>query len=172
MTLMDVALLFARLGALSFGGGLSILAELQRELVETRGVLTQQQFATAFALGQATPGPGVIYMVPIGYAIAGVPGAVVALVSFLTLPLLLQLVVAGQWERLVRSAWMRAANRALVPISVGLVASSLRSLGTPLLGDPVDTAGMIVAAVAMLRFGVSPPVVVLGAGALGLLGLR
>lgn len=171
MSLTDVALLFARLGALSFGGGLSILAELQRELVDTRGVLTQQQFATAFALGQATPGPGVIYMVPIGYGIAGVPGAVVALAAFLTLPLLLQLLVAGQWERLVRSAWMRAVNRALVPISIGLVGASLHSLGTPLLGDPLDVAGLLAAAVAMLRFGVSPPVVVLGAGALGLLGL-
>jgi chromate transporter len=171
VSLVDIGLLFARLGALSFGGGLSILAELQRELVDARGVLTQQQFATAFALGQATPGPGVIYMIPIGYAVAGVPGAVVALLSFLTLPLVLQLVVAGQWERLVRSSWVRALNRALVPISIGLVGASLHSLGSPLITDPVNVAGLLVGAAVSLALGVSPPVVVLGAGLLGLLGV-
>lgn len=171
MNLLDLALLFFRLGAVSFGGGLSVLAELQHELVEQRAAVTQQQFATAFALGQATPGPGVLYLIPLGFYVAGAPGALVAIVSFLLPPLLLQVVVARQWETLSRSPWIRAVDRALVPISVGLIGGSLHALGTPLLTSPSNILGLALASVALLVFRVSPPVIMLGAGLLGLLGV-
>ncbi len=171
MSLVEIALLFARLGVVSFGGGISVIGEFQRELVDVQGIITQRQFANAFALGQATPGPGVLYMIPLGYALGGVPGAVVAILSFLTLPLLLQLVVAQQWERITRSAWLRALNRALVPASIGLIGGSLHSLGTPLIADPLNVAALVAAALAMLVLRATPPVIILGTGVLALLGV-
>lgn len=171
MSLVELALVFARLGALSFGGGLAVLGELQRELVVEHQAITQRQFLDAFAIGQATPGPGVLYVVPLGFYAAGVTGAVVAAVSFLAPPLFLQLLVASQWERLLRSAWIRALDRALVPLSVGLIGGSLYSLGAPLLPVPAHVIGALAAAAVALRFRVSPAVIVLGAGALGVLGV-
>lgn len=171
MSVLDVALLFLRIGVVSFGGGTGVLAELQHELVDRRAALTQQQFLTAYALGQATPGPGILFLVPLGFYAAGAPGAVVALVAFLAPPLLMQIVVASQWERLSRSPWIRALDRTLVPISVGLIGASLHALGLPLMTTPLEVAGIVVAFLLAVVFRLNPSVVVLGAGLLGLLGL-
>ncbi len=171
MSVFDVALLFLRVGVVSFGGGTSVLAELQHELVDQRGALTQQQFQTAYALGQATPGPGILFLVPMGFYVAGAPGAVVALVSFLVPPLLLQIVVASQWERLSRSPWIRALDRTLVPISVGLIGASLNALGLPLLATPTEIVAVVGGMLLAVVFRVNPSAIVLGAGVLGFLGI-
>lgn len=171
MNLLDLGALMLRLGMLSFGGGNAVIAEIQRELVDVRGVITTHDFAIAYALGQATPGPGMLYLIPLGYRLAGLAGGAVALVCFLAPPLVLQVVVAGQWERLRRNTWFRAADKTLVPISIGLLGAGLITLATPLLGEPAAVVGMGIAALAAMRFRVSPAVIVLGAGALGLAGV-
>ena len=170
MSLVDLALLFLRVGAVSFGGGTSVLAELQHELVDRRAAITQQQFLTAYSLGQATPGPGILFLIPLGFYVAGAPGAVIALVAFLVPPLLLQVVVASQWERLSHSPWIRAIDRTLVPVSIGLIGSSFHALGLPLLSRPVEVAGVVAGMVISVAFRANPSLVVLGAGILGLLG--
>lgn len=171
MSLVDLALLFLRVGVVSFGGGASVLNELQRELVDQRGALTQQQFLDSYALGQATPGPGILFLVPMGFYAAGAPGAVVALVAFLVPPLLLQIVVASQWERMSHSPWIRALDRTLVPISIGLIGASFFSLGMPLLGNAVSVVAVVIGAWIMLALRPNPAVVVLGAGVLALFGV-
>lgn len=171
MSLLEVALLFVRMGAMSFGGGYAILAELQRELVDHRALMTASEFAIAFALGQATPGPAILYLIPLGHRVAGPAGAAVALVSFLLPPLLLQLVIASQWGRLSRTAWFRALTRSLVPLSLGLIASSLYTLAGPLTAQPASAVGLVVAAAVAVRFRVTPAVIVIGAGVAGLFGL-
>ncbi len=171
MTLLDIALLFARVGAVSFGGGSSVLAELQHELVDQRGALTQQQFLTAYALGQATPGPGILFLVPMGYYAAGVAGGAIALLAFMIPPVLLQVIVASQWERLSHSVWIRAIDRTLVPVSVGLIGASVHALGVPLLGDGRALIGFLAAAVVSLVFRPNPSLIVLAGGVLGLLGV-
>ena len=148
-----------------------MLAELQHELVDQRSALSQQQFLTAYALGQATPGPGILFLVPMGFYAAGAPGAVVALLAFVTPPLLLQVVVARQWERLSRSASIRALDRALIPVSVGLIGASLYALGVPLLHDPRALIGSVVAAIIVVLIRPNPAAVVLAAGLLGTLGV-
>jgi chromate transport protein ChrA len=92
-------------------------------------------------------------------------------VGFLVPPLLLQVIVARQWERLAHSPWIRALDRTLVPISVGLIAASLHALAVPLLGDPRALIGFATAAVVALVFRPAPALIVLGAGVLGVLGV-
>jgi chromate transporter len=171
MSLFDIALLFLRTGVVSFGGGSSVIADLQHELVDRSGAITRDQFFTAFAIGQATPGPGILYLVPLGYYAAGVAGAAVAFVSFMIPPMLLQIVMASRWERMSGSPWIRATDRALIPISVGLIGASLFSLGGPMLASPVSVVGIVVAALIGIAFRPTPSLVVLAGGVLGLLGL-
>jgi chromate transporter len=171
MTLPDLAVLMLRLGALSFGGGVTVLPEMQRELVSVRGAMTANDFATAYALGQATPGPGTLYLIPIGFRVAGVFGAVVAVVAFIVPPILLQVLIAGHWERLSKNAWIRALDKTIVPISIGLIGASVALLGRPLLAEPASIVALATAAFAVIRLRISPTLVVLAAGALGLVGL-
>lgn len=171
MSLIDLAILFLRTGLVSFGGGTSVVADLQHELVDRTGALTRDQFFNAYAIGQATPGPGILYLVPLGYYAAGIVGAVVAFVSFMIPPMLLQIVVASQWERMSGSPWIRATDRTLVPISVGLIGASVFSLGGPMLSHPVQLFGILVAAGIGVLFRPTPSLVVLAGGLLGLFGV-
>ena len=171
MNLVELALLFARTGVVSFGGGTSVVADLQHELVDRTSAVTREQFFNAFAIGQATPGPGILYLVPLGYYAAGVAGAAVAFVSFMIPPMLLQIVVASRWERMSGSSWIRATDRALVPISVGLIGASLFSLGSPMLASPMSVIGIVIAAIVGIVFRPTPSLIVLAAGILGLLGV-
>lgn len=171
MTLLEIFFVFLRAGAASFGGGTAALGGLRHDLVDQHPVMSARQFQDAYALGQATPGPGVLYLIPMGFYAAGAPGAVVALVAFLTPPLVLQVVVASQWERLSHSPWIRAIDRTLVPVSIGLIAASFHALGAPLLSEPAAVAALVLAMTVSLVFRTTPALIVIAAGLLGSLGV-
>lgn len=72
-----------KIGALSYGGGFVIVPLMQHDAVVTYHWMTGQQFLSAVALGQVTPGPVVQTVAVVGYAAAGVPGGLLAaLVAF------------------------------------------------------------------------------------------
>ena len=54
--LVYLFLLFARIGGLTFGGGYAMLPILQRELVDNRHWVTEEELADYYAIGQCTPG--------------------------------------------------------------------------------------------------------------------
>ncbi|SEN46203.1 chromate transporter [Amphibacillus marinus] len=54
--LLNLFLTFARIGALTFGGGYAMLPILQRELVDQRKWVTEEELMDYFAIGQTTPG--------------------------------------------------------------------------------------------------------------------
>ena len=67
-----------KVGALSFGGGLVIIPLMQHDVVDAHHWLTDRQFSDAVALGQLTPGPVVLTVAAVGYAVSGVAGAALA----------------------------------------------------------------------------------------------
>ena len=80
--LVSVAWVAFKVGALSFGGGFVIIPLMRADAVG-RGWMTSGQFLNAVALGQITPGPVVLTVSAVGYAAAGVGGALLAaLVAF------------------------------------------------------------------------------------------
>ncbi len=72
-----------KVGALSFGGGFVIIPLMQADAVHHYHWMTNSQFLNAVALGQITPGPVVQTVSVVGYAAAGVGGALLAaLIAF------------------------------------------------------------------------------------------
>ena len=53
--LLEMFLTFARIGLFTFGGGYAMLPMLERELVEKRNWVTEEDLANYFAIGQCTP---------------------------------------------------------------------------------------------------------------------
>lgn len=76
--LTDMGTFFFQVGALAFGGGLTMIAFIQEQVVNQFHWLTQQEFIDGLALSQFTPGPILMVAAYIGYKLAGVAGAVVA----------------------------------------------------------------------------------------------
>ncbi len=125
--LVELFLLFLRLGLLAVGGGVSILSEAEREVV-AHGWMDHASFVQAFALSQITPGPQMLYVAVVGYYAMGIAGAITASVAFFLPPALLALAVAATWDRLSRSPWPDAVRRSLGPVAVGLSAAGAYTL--------------------------------------------
>jgi chromate transporter len=76
--LLSLAWVAFKVGALSYGGGFVIIPLMQADAVNHYHWMTGGQFLNAVALGQITPGPVVQTVSVVGYAAAGVGGALLA----------------------------------------------------------------------------------------------
>jgi len=129
--LLDLVLWFALLSLLSVGGISSIMPEFQRVVVETNRWLTPEEFIELFAVSQAAPGPNVLISSLIGWHVAGFLGALAALAA-MTLPAsVLAWYVSGVWDRFKDAPWRATTQRALLPVTVGLVLAGGYVLATP-----------------------------------------
>ena len=94
--LLDLYLVYMNIGFINFGGGYAMLPLLERELVTKRGWTTMDELRDYFAIGQCTPGLIALNVSTfIGSKRKGVPGALAAMLGFLTGPIAIILVIAA-----------------------------------------------------------------------------
>ena len=167
--LLDLVLWFSLMSLLSIGGISSIMPEFQRVVVETNHWVTPAEFTQLFAVSQAAPGPNVLISSLIGWHVAGMAGAVLALLA-MTLPAsVLAWYVSGVWDRFKDAPWRATIQRALLPVTVGLVLAGGYVLGTPG-GLDWNNALIMGASAALLYFTrLNPLWLLAGGGALGYL---
>jgi chromate transporter len=156
---------------LAIGGIYVILAELQRVVVVENGWLTLEDFTSLFALAQASPGPNTLFVSLIGWRMAGVTGGILATLVFVLPSLILAGAVARGWNRWSERRWFVVLRRGLVPLTIGLMASSALLL-TLAAATGVPTFAIAAASFTLLLATRAPPFAILaGAGALGAFGL-
>lgn len=131
MILLELALWFGLLSLIAFGGMPAVMPEMQRLVVDVNGWATPAEFIQLFALGQAAPGPNVLIVSLIGWKVAGLTGALVALFAVCGPTAILAWWVSGLWERFRDSPWRQAISRAIAPLVVGLILSSGVILAMP-----------------------------------------
>jgi chromate transporter len=119
--LLALALVFAPLSLVSFGGGQAIVADIQYQTVEVHGWLTNQEFANLFAVARAAPGPSTMIVALLGWHVAGFWGALIATLAIFVPSSLVMYFSASWWHRNAGSPWRIAIERGLTPIAVGLV---------------------------------------------------
>jgi len=170
-TLAALAAVFAQLSLLAFGGGNSILPEMQRQVVHVHSWMTATEFASLFALAQAAPGPNLLVTTLIGWRVAGLGGALVTTLSVCAPSSVLTFGTAHLWYRFRGAVWQVLVQRGLMPVTVGLVMASAALL-TRSTTTGWQTAALTGAAtVVFLLTRLNPLVVLAGGAALGALGL-
>ena len=80
--LVSLVNVFALLSLLAVGGGTAVLPQMKHETVATHRWLSAEQFTDIYGLGQLAPGPNMNMVDVIGYRVAGIPGAFLALLAF------------------------------------------------------------------------------------------
>jgi len=122
--LAQLAWQFSLLSFLAIGGVNALLPEIHRRVVEMEHWMTDADFAQAFAIAQAAPGPNMLIVSVIGWKVAGILGALVATAAICVPSSVLTFAVAHVWDRF-REAPLRAAiQHGLAPVTVGLVLAS------------------------------------------------
>ena len=78
MILLELFLIFLKIGAFTFGGGYAMIAMIQAE-AERQDWLTQEELVDFVALSESTPGPLAVNMATfVGMRTGGVLGAIIA----------------------------------------------------------------------------------------------
>lgn len=138
----DLFRAFTAMAMQGFGG---VLGVVQRELVDKRGWLTNEQFIEEWALAQVLPGPNVCNLALMyGHRQLGWRGAAAALAGLLALPLLTLLAVASLFRAGAEWPAVRGALWGLGAVAVGVIAGAALKLAATLrqhaLGAPLSGA--------------------------------
>ena len=108
--LLELFLTFAKVGVMTFGGGMAMLPILQREVVEGKGWATDEELTDYFAIGQCTPGIIAVNTATfIGQKRRGILGGVMATLGMVFPSLIIITVLAGLITNLSHLAWVQHA---------------------------------------------------------------
>ncbi len=168
MSLFMLYLLLLKATVTSFSG-LTSLPVLHHDLVVHHRLLSDRQLNAAVAAGRAGPGPYGLYIVGVGYFVAGLPGALMALLALVTPAFLIIPMVRYLGARADRPR-VRSAIEGVLPAAAGLLIASTLPLARDAVTGPLAAliAGGSFLALAVARWDVGR--VLLAAGAAGLLG--
>ncbi len=168
--LRDIAVYFLRLGTLGFGGPIALAGYMQRDLVERRGWITQDEYLEGLAVSQTLPGPLAAQLAMwLGYVRRGFWGAVAAAVPFILPPFVIVSIVAALYVAFRGTTVIQALFYGIGPTVIALILrGAWKLLKVTVKSDRRLWA--IFAAVAAVTFLVRSEVAVLFVGA-GLVGV-
>jgi chromate transporter len=167
-SLHELGAFFVKVGAFTFGGGLSILAFIEDQVVNRLGWLTAREFVDGLALGQLTPGPIIMLAAFVGYKVAGGAGAVVAAAAIFAPSFVLMLSVIPVLNRVKQATWIRAFMRGVAPAVIGAIAVSLAAMLPHAAPDPLAIAILLATVGAIAVWRVRPLPLIVAGGAAGI----
>ena len=163
--LLEMFSRFLMLSLLAIGGGITVVPEMHRLMVEQHAWLSDAQFSASIALAQASPGPNILLVTVMGWNAGGWQGAAATTLGMLLPSTTVALVVNRGAERWRTNRLVRAFREGTVPITVGLLFAAGWVLAAPTADRPV---GLVLTGVTMLlawRTRLNP-LWLIGAGAL------
>jgi chromate transporter len=170
--LAEVGVVLAKVGALTFGGGLSMIAFIQDQVVNQFHWLTPQEFIDGLALGQFTPGPILMVAAYVGFKVAGITGAAVGAAAAFLPSFVLMLALLPVFDRARTLTWMRAVLRGIGPAVIGVLAVSLLRLAPYALPDPFAVVLLGATVIVLLYWRVGAIKLMLAGSVLGVLRSR
>ena len=159
---------FFKIGLFTFGGGMSMLPMLQKELVESKKWLTDEEILNYFAIGQCTPGIIAVNVATFcGYKRAGLSGAIVSTAGIVVPSWIVITIIAGSISRFSEIVWIQRAMKGVYVAVAALLVRAVFTLGKKIITDGVTAAIAVGAFLAMSVWNVSGILIVLAAGIIG-----
>ena len=159
---------FFKIGLFTFGGGMSMLPMLQRELVESKQWMTEEVILNYFAIGQCTPGIIAVNVATFcGYKRAGLSGAIVSTVGIVVPSWIVITIIAGSISRFSEIVWIQRAMKGVYVAVAALLVRAVFTFGKKIITDGVTAAIAVGAFLAMSVWNVSGILIVLAAGIIG-----
>lgn len=166
----ELVRVFARIGWLSFGGPAGQIALMHSEVVEKRGWVDEQQYLHALNFCHLLPGPEAQQLATwIGWRLHGLKGGLAAGLLFVIPGVLVMLALSTLYALAANLDWFAALFLGIKAAVLAIVVQALIRIGGRALNTRFKQALALAAFVALFLFDLPFPLVVLGAGALGMI---
>lgn len=167
--LFSLVVSFFKIGIMTFGGGYAMLPMLQRELIDKRGWVTEEEILNYFAIGQCTPGIIAVNTATfVGYKRRKAVGAVFATIGVVLPSVIIITIIAAVLQNFADFAIVQHAFAGIRIAVCALIVASVIKLAK----SNVKSAAQIIIAVAAFIivgiFGANPIYVVIGSAVAGL----
>lgn len=168
--LLDIFLTFLKIGPLTFGGGYAMIPMIEREVVTKKKWLRTEDVADVFAISESVPGAiGINSATFIGYRIAGISGAMTAMLGVL-IPTFTIVILLSAFFVFVRSnSHIEAAFDGIRPAIVALIAFAAYKIGQMAIFDKTTLITTIVTAFILLVTTIHPALVIIAGAVLGII---
>lgn len=168
-SLWDLFTAFARIGVLTFGGGVAMLPMLEKECIEKHQWATEDEMIDYFAVGQCTPGVIAVNTATfIGYKMRGAIGGIIATLGVVFPSFVIIVAMASVLKMFQDNVYVMKAFSGIRISVCALMLSAVLRLARKAVTD-VPTAIVAVASLMLQVFlGISPVYIVIGGIAIGL----
>jgi chromate transporter len=168
-TLSGLFLSFLKIGTVGFGGGLAVVAQIRTLAVQQRRWLTEQDFASGFALAQSLPGTAAGNIATyVGLRLRGWRGAGVAISGFILPSMLMMIALAILYRHLRYLPDTDRLFNGLNAAVVALIVVTAWRMGRTTLSKPWQWFLAVVACIVVAFFSATVIEVVLAAGLIGI----
>ncbi|MBC7087765.1 MAG: chromate transporter [Tissierellales bacterium] len=118
--------IFFKIGAFTFGGGYAMVPIMEREIVENKKLIDNEEFIDMLALAQASPGPiAVNTSIFIGYKLNGILGALTCLLGTVLPSFSIILIVAIFFNQFKNISIVNKIFSGIRPAIAALILSSV-----------------------------------------------
>ena len=149
--LLTIIKILAPLSVASIGGAMGIYAPLEYQTVQVHHFVTPREFLDLLAVTRFLPGPSSILGAVIAWKVAGLLGAIVAMLALYVPSSAICYFMARIWTQSEGRDWHTAMKRGLMPIAAGLIMSGVLAL-FQLSGGSVLTGAVMIFAAGMLMW--------------------
>ena len=168
--LLDLFITFAKIGAVTFGGGYAMLPILQREIVENKHWGTEEELADYYAIGQCTPGVIAVNVGTfIGRKVAGNLGRVIATLGVVFPSLIIITLLAGVIQAYSSLEWVAHAFAGVRVCVCVLIFNAVIKLFAKAIIDAKTLGVYVLVLAGALFLDISPVVFVVLAGVAGVI---
>ena len=168
ISLLRLLATFLKIGSIGFGGGMAVIALMEREFVQKRKLLTGEEFLHGVGLGQFLGSFAVNAAFFIGYRLFGLAGGILSASAFLMPSLALVTALSHFYFMYHSMPALQGAVAGLGPVVIALILDAAWSLGRQVLRSP---AAICIAGAALVAGALKTNAVwvILVAGTVGLL---
>ena len=168
--LLSLFTTFLRIGSFTFGGGYAMLPLIERDVVERHKWLSHEEFIDLFAVAQSLPGVFAVNMsIFVGYRLAGKRGGTIAALGTILPSFVIILLLAFTFESAKSNPHIAAIMQGIRPAVVALIAVPVYTTWRTMRLSNRWLIVPILTTLLVWFFGVSPILIILVSGGLGVL---
>ena len=173
--LLDLFLVFFKIGLFTFGGGYAMLALIEDICVEKKKWITHEEMMDITVIAESTPGPIAINLATyVGYKLRKIPGALIATIGMIIPSFFIIFLISQFLDRFLEIKWVSSAFQGIkIAVAILIIDAAVKMI-RKMKKKPFQITMMIVALISMLVINVlalhvSSLVIMLAGAAAGLI---